>query len=103
MPTLGRRTLWWQAWSWIGEQGCRSWQPVSVDEAGQPRYIKLATRATFSFAVLLIGPKDSTGDSCESVSDGLACFRRRLQKSLLPSSWWRKGSSSNELTRISVG
>jgi len=40
----------------------RSLAAVSVDEAGHPRYIKLATVATFSFAAIADWAQRFTGD-----------------------------------------
>ena len=48
---------------------------VSIDEAGHPRYVKLATVATFSFAAIADWAQDSLAIGCEVISDGLACFR----------------------------
>jgi len=35
----------------------RSWQPSLSMRAGHPRYYKLATVPTFSFALFAVGPK----------------------------------------------
>jgi hypothetical protein len=48
---------------------------VFVDDAGHPRYVKLATVATFSFAAIADWAQDSLAIGCEENSDGLACFR----------------------------
>ena len=47
---------------------------VSIDEAGRPQYVKLATVATFSFAASADWAQDSLAIGCEVTSDGLACF-----------------------------
>jgi len=47
-----RRTLWWQAWSWMENNGAGRGSPSLSNEAGHPRYIKLATVPTFSFAAI---------------------------------------------------
>lgn len=48
---------------------------VSIDDAGQPRYVKLATVATFCFVAIADWTQDSLAIGCEVISDGLACFR----------------------------
>jgi hypothetical protein len=48
---------------------------VSIDEAGHPRYVKLATVAMFSFAAIADWAQDSLAIGCHVISDGLACFR----------------------------
>ncbi len=48
---------------------------VSLDDAGHPRHVKLATVATFSFAAIADWAQDSLAIGCEVISDGLACFR----------------------------
>jgi hypothetical protein len=48
---------------------------VSINEAGHPRYVKLATVATFSFAAIPDWDQDSLAIGCQVISEGLACFR----------------------------
>jgi hypothetical protein len=48
---------------------------VSIDEAGHPLYVKLATVSTFSFAAIADWSQVALARGCEVISDGLACFR----------------------------
>ena len=48
---------------------------VSVDDAGHPQHLKLATLTTFSFAAIADWAQDALAPGCEVISDGLACFR----------------------------
>ena len=48
---------------------------VPIDDGGQPRYVKLATVATFSIAAIADWAQDSLAIGCKVISDGLACFR----------------------------
>jgi hypothetical protein len=48
---------------------------VSIDEAGHPLYVKLATVKTFSFAAIADWSQVALARGCEVISDGLACFR----------------------------
>lgn len=48
---------------------------VSIDEAGHPLYVKLATVKTFSFAAIADWCQMALARGCEVISDGLACFR----------------------------
>ncbi|MFT5340196.1 MAG: transposase-like protein [Cyanobium sp.] len=48
---------------------------VSLDNAGHPLHVKLATVQTFSFAAIADWSQASLSRGCEVISDGLACFR----------------------------
>lgn len=48
---------------------------VSLDEAGHPLHVKLATVRSFSFAVIADWSQTALVRCCEVTSDGLACFR----------------------------
>jgi transposase-like protein len=48
---------------------------VSLDDAGHPLHVKLATVRTFSFAAIADWSQASLSRGCEVISDGLACFR----------------------------
>jgi len=47
---------------------------VFPDNAGHPRYVKLATVATFPFAAIADWPQDSLAIGCHVISDGLVCY-----------------------------
>jgi hypothetical protein len=70
---------------------------VSVDDAGHPRYVKLATVATFSFAAIADWVQDSLVIRCDVISDGLACFRTVTEVGCLHQPVVVKGSHPNEL------
>ncbi len=48
---------------------------ISLDDAGQPRHVKLATTEKFSFAAIADWAQDSLAIGCEEIYDRLACFR----------------------------
>ena len=48
---------------------------VSLDDAGHPLHVKLATVRTFSFAAIADWSQAALTRGCEVISDGLACFR----------------------------
>ena len=48
---------------------------VSIDDAGHPVHVKLATVRTFSFAAIADWTQVALAKGCEVISDGLACFR----------------------------
>lgn len=48
---------------------------VSLDDAGHPLHVKLATVQTFSFAAIADWSQAALSRGCEVISDGLACFR----------------------------
>ena len=48
---------------------------VSLNDAGHPRHMKLATMATYSFAAIADWSQDSLATGCEVKAAGLACFR----------------------------
>ena len=48
---------------------------VSVDDAGHPQHVKLATLSTFSLGAIADWALDALAPGCEVISDGLACFR----------------------------
>jgi hypothetical protein len=50
-------------------------QAVSIDDAGQPFYVMLATVWTFTFSAIAYWTQDSLAKGCEVIYDGLACFR----------------------------
>ena len=70
---------------------------VSVDDAGHPRYVKLATVTTFSFAAIADWAQDSLAIGCEVISDGLACFRAVTEVGCLHQTVVVKGRHPNEL------
>jgi transposase-like protein len=70
---------------------------VSVDDAGHPRYVKLATVATFSFAAIADWAQDSLAIGCEVISDELACFRAVTEVGCLHQAVVVKGRHPKEL------
>ncbi len=70
---------------------------VSLDDAGHPRHVKLATVATFSFAAIADWAQGSLAIGCEVVSDGLACFRAVAEVGCLHQPVVVKGRHPDEL------
>jgi transposase-like protein len=70
---------------------------VSVDDAGHPRYVKLATVTTFSFAAIADWAQDSLAIGCEVISDELACFRAVTEVGYPHQAVVVKGRHPNEL------
>lgn len=62
---------WWQGRSLIGEQGGGR---LTLDNAGHPRHVKLATVATFSVAAIGDWAQDSLAIGNEMISDDLPCL-----------------------------
>ena len=71
---------------------------VSVDDAGHPRYVKLATVAPFSFAAIADWAQNSVAIGCEVISDGLACFRAVTEVVCLHQAVVVKGRHPSELS-----
>lgn len=70
---------------------------VSLDDAGHPRHVKLATVATFSFAAIADWAQDSLALGCEVNSDGLACFCAVTEVGCLHQAVVVEGRQHNEL------
>jgi transposase-like protein len=73
---------------------------VSIDEAGHPRYVKLATVATFSIAAIADWAQDSLAIGCHVISDGLACFRAVTEVGCLHQPVIARGRHPNELSEF---
>ena len=73
---------------------------VSIDDAGHPRYMKLATVATFTFAAIADSAQDSLTIGCEVISDGLPCFRAVTEVGCLQQAVVVKGRHPNKLPII---
>jgi hypothetical protein len=52
---------------------------VSIEDAGHPVHVKLATVWTFSFAAIADWTQVALANACEVISDGLAYFRAVLK------------------------
>lgn len=65
--------------------------------SGHPRYVKLATVATFSIAAIDDWAQDSLAVGCEVISDGLACFRAVTEVGCLHQAVVVKERNPNEL------
>jgi hypothetical protein len=50
-------------------------EPSTLDDAGHPLHVKLATVQTFSFAAIADWSQAALSRGCGVISDGLACFR----------------------------
>jgi hypothetical protein len=70
---------------------------VSIDDAGHPQHVKLATVAMFSFAAIADWAQDSLAIGCEVISDGLACFCAVPEVGCLHQPVVVKGRHPNEL------
>lgn len=57
---------------------------VSIDEAGHPLHVQLATLKTFSFAAIADWSQIDISRDCEVISDGLACFRAVAEVGCVP-------------------
>jgi hypothetical protein len=73
---------------------------VSIDEAGHPRCVKLATVATFSFAAIADGAQDSLAIGCHVICDGLACFCAVTEVGCLHQPVIVRGRHPNELSEF---
>ncbi len=73
---------------------------VSIDEAGHPRYVKLAAIATFSFAAIADWAQDSLAIGCHVISDGLACFRAVTEVGCFHKPVVVRGRHPNELSEF---
>ena len=70
---------------------------VSIDDAGHPIHLKLATVRTFSFAAIADWTQVALAKGCEVMSDGLACFRAVAEVGCVHQPVIVKGRHPNEL------
>jgi hypothetical protein len=70
---------------------------VSIDDAGHPVHVKLATVRTFSFAAIADWTQVALAKGCEVISDGLACFRAVAEVGCVHQPVIVKGRHPNEL------
>ena len=73
---------------------------VSLDDAGHPLYVKLATVQTFSFAAIADWSQAALTRGCEVISDGLACFRAVAEVGCFHQPVIVNGRHPNEMTEF---
>ena len=74
---------------------------VSLDNAGHPLHVKLATVPTFSFAAIADWSQAALARGCEVISDGLACFRAVAEVGCFHQPVIVNGRHPNEMTEFS--
>jgi len=100
-----RRTLWWQAWSWIAKTSAGRGSRLCRLRRGHPAvYIKLAQPCPrfLLLPLLLIGAQGFTGDRLLEVDLrwlGLVLSRRLQEVGCFIILWSLKGLHPNEFTR----
>jgi hypothetical protein len=73
---------------------------VSIDDAGDPVHVKLATVRTFSFGAIADWTQLTLAGGCEVISDDLACFRAVAEVGCVHQLVIVKGRHPNELTEF---
>jgi transposase-like protein len=73
---------------------------VTLDDAGLPKHVKLATVATFSFSAIADLAQDSLAIGFEVISDGLACFRAVAEVGCFHHPVVVRGRHPNELLEL---